>query len=196
MYNKLDQLSIWINFKRHRSINFKLLNIFIYIIMSTVITTAMIITTDDGNEINEIEIMDEMEEFSCSSQLQKESDDKKWLVVNEMIDHKRHNDLLKEVEYLKNMVIDMHKLMVMQNENIHRLGDSVGKMNESVILVSKDISVMKCIKIPYNKYSYIKDYLFPALRLAGTYTPFIVLLAAKTGIASSTLSFLFFRIFS
>ncbi|MDD4930708.1 MAG: hypothetical protein PHG66_00950 [Candidatus Colwellbacteria bacterium] len=140
----------------------------------------------------EIEVLDEIDDLDDSNT----GDERKWLIVNEVIDHKRHCDLLKEVEYLKSMVIDMHKLMVIQNENVNRLGDNVDKMNESMILVSNEISTIKGVKIPYSKYSYIKDYLFPVLRLAGTYTPFIMLMSAKTGIASSVLSFLFFRIFS
>ena len=135
----------------------------------------------------DIEVLDEEEDFTRP----KEGDEQKWLIVREIIDYKNHNNLLKEVEYLKNMVIDMNKLMITQNENINRLGYNVDKMNDSMIFVSKEISLIRG-----NKYSYIKDYLFPALRLVGTYTPFIMLMASKTGIASSTLSFLFFKIFS
>ena len=140
--------------------------------------------------------IDVSEEIDDIDQPLKDGDEKKWIIVNDVIDHKRHCDLLKEVEYLKSMVIEMHKLMMTQNENVNRLGDNVDKMNESMILVSKEIGNIKSAKIPYTKYTYMKDYLFPVLRIAGTYTPFIMLLSAKTGIASSILSFLFFRIFS
>lgn len=149
--------------------------------------------TNEGSEeqLQDIQVLDEDDEFTQP----KEGDERKWIIVREVIDYKRHNELLKEVEYLKGMVIEMHRLMITQNENVNRLGDNIDKMNESVIFVSKEISSIKGSKT-YSSYSYIKNYLFPALRLAGTYTPFIMLMSSKTGIASSVLSFLFCRIFS
>lgn len=143
------------------------------------------------DKMNELETMDEMDDSVFPE------DDKKWIIVHDRIDPKQFNDLLKEVEYLKSMVIEMHRLMVTQNENISRIGDNVGKMNENMVFVSKEIGFIRGgTNINLGKYTYVKDYLFPALRIAGTYTPFLMILTAKTGIASTTLSFLFSKIFS
>lgn len=153
------------------------------------IVNEKIINVEDVDQ-QDIEILDEEEDFINPN----EGSEKKWLMVRDDVDYKKHNELLKEVEYLKNIVIEMHRLMITQNETINKVGDNVDKMNESMIFVSKEINSIKN-KPSYNKYSYVKDYLFPALKLAGTYTPFLMLMSAKTGIASSVLSFLFCRIF-
>lgn len=136
------------------------------------IDTNDIKNIDDTNNTNDID----------------DTNDDQWLIVKD--DPKKYNDLIKEVEYLKLMVIDMHKLMVVQNENVNRLGDTVDKMNENVSIYSRGI-----LKESSDTYAYIKTYLFPALKLAGTYTPLIMLLTTKTGLASSTISFIF-RIFN
>ena len=118
-----------------------------------------------------------------------DQNDDQWLIIKE--DPKKYNDLIKEVEYLKTMVIDMHKLMVIQNENVNRLGTTVDKMNDNVSSIhSRNI----LLKESGGTYTYMKTYLFPVVKLAGTYSPLIMLLTAKTGLASSTVSFIF-RIF-
>jgi hypothetical protein len=109
-----------------------------------------------------------------------EDDENKWVIIKDGDDYKRHTELIREVENLKSIVIEMHKMMIDQNENISKIGENM--------------ELMKSFRGNYRgKYCYIRDYLFPALRIAGAYTPFIVLLSTKTGIASSVIRFLFSR---
>lgn len=111
-----------------------------------------------------------------------EDDENKWVIVKEGVDYKRHTDLLREVENLKIIVIEMHKMMNDQNENICKIGENMEQM--------------KRFKGTYrHKDCYIRDYLFPALRIAGAYTPFIMLLSAKTGLATSAIRFLLSKFF-
>jgi len=127
-----------------------------------------------------------------------ESDDtdvKKWIIVQDRFDHKQYTSLLQEVEYLKGMVVEMHKLMMIQGENVERIGSNVDSMNASVIFVSREISLMKNSKVTQSKLAYLRDYLVPTLRLAGTYTPILMLMASKAGFTMSTLSYLFFKLF-
>lgn len=102
---------------------------------------------------------------------------KKWLIVKERTCPQDYTSLLKEVESLKNMIIELNILLVNQSETI-------GKMNDNMIVISKEIIRSR------STFYYIKSYLFPVLKLAGTYSSFILLLSSNTGVGIGIINFI------
>ena len=139
-------------------------------------------------EEEQLEVCDEMDDFLSPSK-----DEKKWLIVNNSIDPKKYNDLLHEVESLKSIIIEMHKLMMIQNENISKIGDNIDRMDVNMEFVTKELLILRDSR-ESNKYSLLRDYLFPALKVAGTYTPFLMVLSSKTGMTYSMVCFLLSKI--
>lgn len=116
----------------------------------------------------------------------------KWIVVQD-IDHKKYNELLHEIECLKSMIIDLHTILLLQNEGVDKSNNNILFIKEKINSVNCDINAMKTSQEKQSRFGYIRDYVFPAIGMVTVNYPIFWLAGPKTGIMASTLGYMLWK---
>lgn len=119
-------------------------------------------------------------------------DENKWIVVQD-IDPKKYNELLHEIESLKSMIIDLHSIVLLQNEGVDKSNNNIMFIKEKINSVNCDINSMKTSQQNQSKFGYIRDYVFPTIGMITVNYPVFWILGPKTGMIASTLSYMLWK---
>lgn len=119
-----------------------------------------------------------------------EIDENKWIVMG---DNKKYNELLHEIESLKTMIIDLHTIIVLQNEGVDKSSSNIMVIKDKINGLNKTIDTMKSSQENQTKYGYIRDYVFPAISMITVNYPIFWVLGPKTGMIASTLSYMIWK---
>ena len=124
--------------------------------------------------------------------IQKESiDDKKIVEDTHVINN---NQLLREIEILKNMILDLNTKLSEQNDVMEKLDDSTIVIIDKVVSINNELETMKDERISQSRFTYIKDYILPTIGLAVLNTPIFWLMGPKAGLMSSAIYLMYKKI--
>ncbi len=115
-------------------------------------------------------------------ELQKEDDiETEWTSVD--IPNYKLDEIMREVNQLKNIVIDISKSVSIQNENFTKSIDNVENINNRMSLI---IDKLEHVNIPieesYTSWSYFKSFILPIAGVLGFNLPVLVMFGVKTGL--------------
>ena len=123
-------------------------------------------------------------------EVQKEEDfEKEWTSVD--IPNYKLDEIMKEVNLLKNIVIDISKTVSIQTENFNKSIDNIENINHRMTLI---VDKLEHINIPqqqeYTTYSYFKSYILPIAGVLGFNLPILIMFGVKTGLFTLPINFL------
>lgn len=111
----------------------------------------------------------------------------KWIVVD------KHDEILKEMEMLKSMMVDLHQIIHLQSEGVNKITDTIETINDRVQKVDNELHSIKDSQVNSTRFGYIRDYVFPIVGAASLNYPIFWVFGPKTGMIASTLSYLMWK---
>jgi uncharacterized coiled-coil DUF342 family protein len=89
------------------------------------------------------------------------------------------NFLLRELDEFKNVVGDMHKLILQQSETISHLAYNLETTNNNLRKLNAEIIALKKSKVDSNS-SILKDYIVPVCTIANNLSPYLLMAGVKS----------------
>ena len=120
-------------------------------------------------------------------------DEKKWIIVHQDIDPKKYNELLREIESLKSIILDIHHVVSVQSEGVDKVSNIISSTKNTIDKVNKELNDMKDAQISSSRFGCIKDYVFPVIGMISVNYPVFWLMGPKTGMIASTLSYMIWK---
>lgn len=111
-------------------------------------------------------------------------------IPDEKEDPDKYVELLREIDSLKSIIIDLHSTVVLQSDGVDRINEKVGLITDKVIDINNDISDMKDSQNSQRRYGYFRDYVLPLIGTIGVNYPIFWFMGPKAGILASTASYL------
>lgn len=117
-----------------------------------------------------------------------------WILMQKNVENKKYNEISKELESLKSMIIELHTIVNNQNENIENTYTGIEKIREKIKSVDSDLVEIKNHQTMTSRFDYIKDYIFPVFGITTINYPIFWMFGPKTGMISSALSYMLWRV--
>ena len=105
----------------------------------------------------------------------------------------KYNELLRELDTLKRIVIELSSAISKQNEALDQSIDLTSNNREQMKKINQQLEQLRLQSQP-SRWRYIKDYIIPLSGLVGINTPFFVMFGLKYGLFSVPCSWLVTKI--
>ena len=117
------------------------------------------------------------------------AEDPNWVVVDD-----KYNNLLREIELIKSVIIEVHRSSAIQSEGVDRLLGTIDKLKDNIDSTNKEVQDIKEANISSTRFGYIRDYIFPAIGILGVNYPLFLLAGPKLGLMMSTIGYVLLKI--
>jgi hypothetical protein len=146
-------------------------------------------TEDDEAEYVDISQLTIQEQIQEHHQHPSSEPPEETRIVVPTEDDRKYHSILRELEGLKSIVIQMNTLLQTQNESITNNLDHSTQLNDQLKALNDQISGLKSQMQP-SRWRYLRDYFFPLCSLMGLNMPVLLVFGLKTGLISLPFSWL------
>jgi len=110
------------------------------------------------------------------------------------INTKKLNEILKEIDSIKHLMIDLNTVVQSQGENINIINESIHEQKEITFNTYKELQSIKDMNDNKGKLYYLQNYVIPAIGMLGLNIPLTAVFGVKTAVIMSSGVYSFYKL--